>query len=179
MIVIGIDPGASGGIAFLTDREHRTLDEPFLPSEPRLFKMPETDTDLAELFERQLENIHGVDGGPTMVYVEKVHSFPEQGVSSTFKFGVNYGTIRGVLAALKLPREFIAPQTWQKALCCLSRGDKNVTKRKAQELFPRARVIHAVADALLIAEYGRRAIAGRSAPPIPELAAGVYGDPPF
>ena len=37
-----------------------------------------------------------------------------------------------------------------------SKGDKNVTKRRAQELFPGARVTHAVADALLLAEYCRR-----------------------
>jgi hypothetical protein len=38
----------------------------------------------------------------------------------------------------------------------LSKGDKNVTKRKAQELFPSLKITHATADALLIAEYLRR-----------------------
>jgi hypothetical protein len=31
-----------------------------------------------------------------------------------------------------------------------------VSKRKAQELFPGIKVTHAIADALLIAEYNRR-----------------------
>jgi len=31
-----------------------------------------------------------------------------------------------------------------------------VSKRKAQELFPAIKITHAIADALLIAEYGRR-----------------------
>jgi len=39
---------------------------------------------------------------------------------------------------------------------CMTKGDKNVSKRKAQELFPSMKVTHASADALLIAEYGRR-----------------------
>ena len=38
----------------------------------------------------------------------------------------------------------------------LSKGDKNVTKSRAQELFPELKITHAIADALLIAEYGRR-----------------------
>jgi hypothetical protein len=43
---------------------------------------------------------------------------------------------------------------WQKALGCLTKGDKNITKRKAQEMFPGIKVTHATADSLLIAHYG-------------------------
>jgi hypothetical protein len=39
---------------------------------------------------------------------------------------------------------------------CLTKGDKNVSKARAQELFPALKITHATADALLIAEYGRR-----------------------
>jgi hypothetical protein len=38
----------------------------------------------------------------------------------------------------------------------MTKGDKNITKRKAQELFPEIKITHAIADSLLIAEYGRR-----------------------
>ena len=34
-------------------------------------------------------------------------------------------------------------------------GDKNVTKRKAQELWPNIKITHAFADALLLGEFGR------------------------
>jgi hypothetical protein len=37
----------------------------------------------------------------------------------------------------------------------MTRGDKNVSKRRAQEIFPMIKVTHSVADALLIAEYNR------------------------
>ena len=60
------------------------------------------------------------------------------------------------LTAAGIPFERVRPQQWQKSLGCLTKGDKNVTKRKAQELFPMMKVTHATADALLIAEYGRR-----------------------
>ena len=39
---------------------------------------------------------------------------------------------------------------------CLTGGDKNVTKRKAQSLFPWVKVTHAIADSMLLAEYCRQ-----------------------
>jgi hypothetical protein len=38
----------------------------------------------------------------------------------------------------------------------MTKGDKNVSKRKAQELFPQIKVNHYIADALLIAAYGAK-----------------------
>ena len=82
---------------------------------------------------------------------------PKQGISSAATFMINYGQLQGILAALKIPYEFILPQVWQRSMGCLSGGDKNVTKTKAQQLFPNMKgITHALADALLIAEYGRR-----------------------
>jgi hypothetical protein len=60
------------------------------------------------------------------------------------------------LTAAGIPFERISPQAWQKSLGCMTGGDKNISKRRAQELFPTMNVTHATADALLIAEYGRR-----------------------
>ena len=140
MTIIGIDPGKSGGVALL------------FPTGPVALKMLETLTDLIEEIESYTHNEEQVT-----CYIEQVHAMPKQGVSSTFTFGRNFGGIEGVLTALKIRREYVTPQRWQKALGCLSKGDKNVTKRKAQELFPELKITHATADALLIAEYGRRA----------------------
>ena len=39
---------------------------------------------------------------------------------------------------------------------CLTKGDKNVSKRKAQELFPGLKITHKIADALVLAKYGQR-----------------------
>jgi hypothetical protein len=39
---------------------------------------------------------------------------------------------------------------------CLTKGDKNVSKAAAQRLWPKLKITHANADALLIAEYGRQ-----------------------
>jgi len=87
---------------------------------------------------------------------EKVSAMPKQGVSSTFKFGTSFGFCQGMLVAAGIRFEFVTPQKWQKALDCRSGGDKNITKGRAQALFPGVKVIHANADALLLAEFARR-----------------------
>mgnify|MGYP001571670067 FL=1 len=91
-------------------------------------------------------------------YIEKVHSMPHQGVASTFVFGMHYGLLRGFLLAVEVPFEAVAPGVWQRTMGCLSKGDKNVTKARAQELYPALgrRITHATSDALLIATYGLR-----------------------
>lgn len=137
---LGIDPGASGGLAVRGDGYAMG------------YKMPATERDIADLFvEIGLEI--------TMALIERVHSFPGQGVSSSFAFGKNYGFLRGMLIAYGIPFEDISPQRWQKALGCLTGGDKNVSKQKAQQLFPQLKITHATADALLISEYGWRVFA--------------------
>jgi hypothetical protein len=78
------------------------------------------------------------------------------GVVSAFTFGNGYGHLEMALTAAGIPFERVRPQAWQKAMGCMSKGDKNVTKAKAQELFPHLKITHATADACLIAEYGRR-----------------------
>lgn len=148
MIIIGVDPGQAGGIAYI-----------FESGTVEAYKMPETERDVYDLLE-----MPGVDY-EIGVFLESVHSMPGQGVSSSFKFGRGYGFLRGIVTALKYPLHDVTPQKWQKAIGCLSGGDKNVTKQKAQQLFPHLKITHATADALLIAEYGRRTLT------IPHMAA--------
>lgn len=137
--VLGIDPGKNGGLAFLSLDGTQAL----------VFPMPTTERDVYEM-------LSFYSPGIKRALIEKVHSMPKQGVASSFKFGVGYGFLRGLLTALLIPFDEAAPQTWQKALGCLSHGNKNVTKAKAQQFWPKLRITHATADALLIAEYARR-----------------------
>jgi len=139
---LGVDPGASGGIARLGNG-----------LEPYAWKMPDTERDIAELF-RPLSEWKSI-----FCIIESVHSMPKQGVTSSFSFGRNYGFLRGMLIAYRIPFEEVTPLKWQKFLGCQSHGDKNITKAKAQQLFPGIKVTHATADALLIAEYCRRTYA--------------------
>ena len=81
---------------------------------------------------------------------------PKQGNVSSFTFGERYGFLRGLMMGLRIRYEYVTPQKWQKALGCLTHGDKNVSKAAAQRLWPKLKWTHATADAALIAEYGRR-----------------------
>jgi len=143
MRILGIDPGTSGA-ATLMSAEGEIL------AITRFYQNTEHDTaeDFADFADDPDEGV--------FAYLEQVHSFPGQGVSSTFAFGSNYGFLRGVLTALKIPYQLVTPNKWQKAMGCQSKGDKKVTKAKAQQLFPNTKMIHAIADSILIAEYGRR-----------------------
>jgi Holliday junction resolvasome RuvABC endonuclease subunit len=138
MIIIGIDPGqSSGGIA--------VVDGQGFANAEAIGKM--TERDIWEFIQQ-----HGAD----KAYIEQVGAFPGQGRSSIFKFGQNYGLLRGLLIAAGIPFETVTAGVWQKNMRCLSKGDKNVTKARAQELYPELRITHSTADALLIATYGRR-----------------------
>jgi crossover junction endodeoxyribonuclease RuvC len=135
---IGIDPGKSGGIAVIDRGEAYT------------FKLSETEHDIA----RWLGG--WVAFGKPFAVLEKVGAMPKQGVTSTFTFGQGYGFVRGILVAHGVPFELVTPQKWQKAMGCLTGGDKNVSKAAAQRLFPSMKVTHANADALLLASYAQR-----------------------
>ena len=142
---LGIDPGQSGGIAF--------VGEGLLLA----FSMPNTERDLWGLMGGRERY-----GGDVFAVIERVHSMPKQGVASSFKFGQSYGFLRGCLIASGIPFEEVTPQVWQREMGCLSKGDKNVTKARAQQLFPALKITHATADALLLAAYAQRLYAKRN-----------------
>ena len=136
---IGVDPGNSGALVAvsITGRvqELRSKDA--------------TERDVMD-FLRPLAN----EGASAVI--ERVSSSPQMGVVSAFTFGRSYGFLRGALIGVRIPFVEVTPQKWQKALGCMSKGDKNVTKAKAQQLYPNEKITHATADALLLATYCRQ-----------------------
>lgn len=151
MKVIGIDPGKSGGVAVL-DLDGNV--------EVCLGIGKMTDQDLWRLLALQ---------EPGVVYLEKVHSSPQMGVVSAFTFGECYGKIYMAAIAAGLRLELVRPVQWQKSLGLKtakkklgSAENKRRNKARAQELYPGQKVTHEVADALLIAEYGRQDLLKKS-----------------
>lgn len=143
--ILGIDPGQSGGFGLVG----------IARDEAHAYKMPETDRDVWDLIDAFRALVR-------FAFLERVHAMPRQGVSSSFKFGDNFGYLRGCITAAGIPWEYVTPQSWQKGMSCLSKGQKNVTKARAQQLFPTLKITHAVADALLIAAHGKRLYAART-----------------
>ena len=151
-MIIGIDPGTKGGLCLMTDRG-------MVVETISLTGMKEKEVAFA------LAKWAEVCDEEPAVFIEKVQHIRGDGAGGSFTFGAVFGLLRGLVLSLGWTPRYVYPMVWQSALCCLSQGNKNVTKRRAIELFPehhaqRPRgIIHDIADAMLIAEYGRRHLA--------------------
>lgn len=150
--IIGIDPGLSGAIAYLTPDDLQIWDMPTLDLVRGGKKKREIDEiALADI----LEDLHG------KVFLEKVGAMPGQGVSSMFSFGQSYGVIRGIIAAYQMQRELVPPATWKAKLKV--RKGKDAARLRASELMPKYSGLWPLkkhdgrAEAALIAYYGSMA----------------------
>ena len=158
VIVIGIDPGLDGAIAWLDgDGHYLVWDTPTAKDGRHRVYL------LSEMRALLLNATVGVQG-THHVFIEKVHSMPRQGVASSFNFGDGFGSWKGLVAGLALPMTLVTPQRWQKTILDGMQGGKDASIIRALELFPLAdlkrKKDHGRADALLIAEYGRRTVSG-------------------
>ena len=161
MIYIGIDPGKNGGIAAIYTENRMNL-------APVIEVHKYSDNDLLEIIGFYHKFIKNCEAEVCCI-LEQVHARPKQGVTSTFNFGMNYGFIQGVLRANDIPFELVPPQKWKKEFSCTS--DKNTSIDVCKRLFPnvnlkaseRCKKDHdGMAEALLMAEYGRRHYNGES-----------------
>jgi len=146
MICIGIDPGKGGGIASVDENSNVLRVDP----------MPLTlaDTYMALIAHKSRQRDHA---GPVKCVMEWVSASPQMGVVSAFTFGRGFGNLEAFLLAAEIPTDLTTPAKWQRDLQCQTGGNKNISKARAQQVFPSlAKITHAIADALLIAEWCRR-----------------------
>lgn len=102
------------------------------------------------------------------VFLEKSQAMPNEGGVQSFKYGDCFGQIKGVLAALGLTVEFARPTDWIRVMVP-GRKDKKDHVRAAQRLIAEwevpgwqdAKLSDGEADAILLAEYGRRKLRAR------------------
>ncbi|MHA1345024.1 MAG: Holliday junction endonuclease [Candidatus Heimdallarchaeaceae archaeon] len=159
MIVVGIDPGLKGAIGFIKNNKVKVLPMPTL-------KITKTKNALDERKLRKCLLKYKVGH----VFIEKVHAMPGQGVTSMFNFGTGWGLIRGICVGLGLPYTLVTPQAWKKVICKgMPKGSKDVSIIIAKRLWPKVNLLptkrsrkdsDGMADALCIAEYGKRTVAG-------------------
>lgn len=172
-VILGIDPGASGGLAWIT---MPSKDMPY--SKYGAIPMPSTELDILEwIYTKKPDEGENHDTSHIFAVIEKVGGFMggmrkdsggddsyrrKANVASghtMFQFGQNYGTLRTSLHAVGIPFDEVLPKTWQKFIGVVKqKGEdktswKNRLKAKAQQLFPNIHVTLATADALLIARY--------------------------
>ena len=150
MKYVGIDPGASGGIAVI------------LPHEEYVAPLPQTESEVYDLLHTHLSPDPDDDTTTEVrVAIERVHAIPGIGsTSSSFTFGRNYGFVRGVLTSLSslgVRWQDVPPQTWQRGLGipkeCQGQDRKRQLASIARQRFPMCRVTLKTCDALLIAEW--------------------------
>lgn len=154
--IIGIDPGSLGGIAVLSDDGGIVS----------VCRMPDTPQDILDMLRRY----GGTElfGSDVVCYMEKVGTgIPGQSSKATATFARHCGHLEMALLALGIKTNEVTPQKWMKSYQLGKSSDysktewKNRLKAKAQQLFPREKVTLAVADALLLAEYGRKQEIGK------------------
>ena len=140
-IFIGIDPGVSGGIAFIYNDTYYAK------------KCPNTVLEMTD----ELTTLH--DMGPDIpkyAMVERVHSFPGNSAKSMFNFGTNYGQWLGILSTLHIPYILVTPHKWMQHYGSRPRDKKdrkNHLKALAQQRCPDAGITLATSDAMLICNY--------------------------
>lgn len=159
-VFIGIDPGLSGAIACIVKNDAgetlvTLVDTPIINGG----KGAKNSYNIAGMA-RILEDIKSL--GDISATIEQVSAMPGQGVSSMFNFGKGYGIWLGLLAGMKIPYSLVSPVRWKKALLSDMTKDKAASRLRAGQLFPNSAHLFPLvkhdgrAEALLIAEYGRR-----------------------
>ena len=143
---IGIDPGKSGGIAVINEK-----------NEIQAYKCPASSDDMALLFQMCIGNT------PTdkiRLVMERVWARPTNAVRAAFSYGVNYGQWLGITATHEVTMNTALPLEWIQWVGCPKALKKNIRKKwlkqKAIDLFPSIkRVTLATSDAILITHYAK------------------------
>jgi len=141
MNIMAIDPGLSGGVAFMTDRGVWAE------------KLPSSLSLMLALFNRLV-----VDYGIEHAIVEQVgSSMPGNAARASTTFARHCGHIDMVLEVVQVQVEQVKPQKWMKAMGVpsnLAKKDrKNLIKDKMAQAYPHLKVTLNTADALAILTY--------------------------
>jgi len=148
MVIVGIDPGKKGGIAWYYDHVksfgHGGM---AMPPTPRKIFLA------LQVFKSY---------GDMRVFIEKCHSMPKQGVASTFAFGKGIGILMGILTALEAEINEIPPQAWKKIVLAGTDKSKDAAilfvenHYPAIDLFPGKcrKAQDGIADAACLMHYG-------------------------
>ena len=153
MKIIGIDPGLSGAIAILENKNVLKLFDMPVMAEGKKNKKQLNSAQLVNIIKK---NIYKSDD--IAVVVEQVNAMPGQGVTSMFNFGQTFGAIKGVCAALTLPIFFVRPSKWKKYFELIN-SSKDSSRTKVIEMYPslssqlsKKKDVNK-SDAILIARY--------------------------
>jgi crossover junction endodeoxyribonuclease RuvC len=153
-MLIGIDPGCSGALVVLAP-DNALMDSMLMPTFKNGKSSRVNGAALGAWLKKfQHPSAHAI--------LESVHAMPKQGVTSVFTFGHAAGVVEGLLQGLGIAYTLVPPQTWKKRAGLIGQ-DKDAARSRAIQLWPTWRELdlkgkgQALADAALIARYGREA----------------------
>jgi crossover junction endodeoxyribonuclease RuvC len=142
-IIMGLDPGVSGAIAFYDCLTKSIVahDTPVVAGE----------IDCDTLSRMILE------AKPNVCIIEHVHAVRGNGVTSSFNFGKSYGMVRGVVACCNVPLHLVSPSVWKRHFKL--KADKEESRALALMTWPGVNMFgrkkdHGRAEAALMAKYG-------------------------
>lgn len=158
MTIIGMDPGMSGAIAFLSE-SGELIGVEDMPIFTRIRRVGGKDQKKNHVNVHVLGDMvrqHVADGSSAII--ELVGPMPRDGAMQAFQFGFGAGALHGVCGALGLSIRTATPQAWKKHFGLL-KADKGASRHLATRRFPaRADLFKRVkddgrAEAVLIALY--------------------------
>ena len=143
---IGIDPGASGGIAVIDEKGIMMA-----------YKCPKSSDEMSLLFQMCMGSTPAAN---IKLLMERVWARPTNAVRAAFSYGVNYGQWLGIVATHEVEMNTAIPVEWIKWVGCPKALKRDVRKRwlkeKAGELYPNVnKLTLATSDAILITHYAR------------------------
>ena len=177
--VCGIDPGLDGALAILGD------DNSLICYTMPTFEVPKSSGKGVRRSIDEMALVHLLRHRVRLrhAFIEQVGAAPmqrspdgtprQQGTASMFNFGEGFGIVKGITAALEVPRTFFTPSVW-KRYYRLTKGDKEAARLRASEVYPhysaqwemvRGQINREQAggraEAALIALFGRLSLEGK------------------
>ena len=110
MIIMGLDPGTSGGISIIETKQDK------LPQIIYCIKMPTISMYGKKLLIQKLLYDSIKPFKIDISIIEKVHAMPRQGVTSSFQFGRSFGALETLAYLLSKRVDYVAPVVWKKYL---------------------------------------------------------------
>ena len=159
MIIFGIDPGISGAVSILRNKEVLDVFEMPTMIDGKKNKKQVNGSGLTNIIVNTIDSRNTeFKKDEVVIVVEHVNAMPGQGVTSMFNFGQSFGVIKGICAALRLPIYFVRPTKWKKHFN-LIKTNKDASRTKVIQVYPKIssklsrKKDSNKADAILIARY--------------------------
>ncbi len=158
-LIVGCDPGFGGAIAFFSVRNRTLVDVLDIPTVDPFGPQHWRKTGKADRIEFDIPKLAKIFQSQAPI-IESVHSSPQMGVTSSFRFGHGLGLLEATMASLYIRTQKVAPSVWKSALG-LSRN-KSESLDLARRKWPHMKAYfklkqdHGRAEAALLAEYGLR-----------------------